>query len=64
MPTSERKRKYDAEYVKEHLKRISLNLQKRKYEELKDAADHAGETVTGYIKKAIDMRIDSEKPKE
>ncbi len=64
MAYNERKKKYDMEYVKEHLKRISLNLQKKKYEEVKEAADHAGETVTGYIKKAIDLRLDSEKESE
>lgn len=57
MPNSENKKKYNAEYAKENLKRIPLDVQKAKYEEIKSAADQAGETVNGYIKKAIDERI-------
>ena len=30
----------------------------KKYEEIKNAADQAGESVNGYIKKAIDQRIE------
>ena len=41
-------------------KRIPLDVPKDKYEEIKAAADAAGEKVNGYIKKAIDMRIESE----
>ena len=51
---------YDAEYTKKYLKRISLNVRKEKYEEIKAAADHAGESVNGYIKKAIDRRLKEE----
>jgi uncharacterized protein (DUF1778 family) len=60
MPTKEGKTKYDLEYAKKNLKRIPLDVQKEKYEIIKDAATAAGETVNGYIKKAVDMRIDSE----
>ena len=35
-----------------------LNVQKEKYEEIKAAADHAGESVNGYIKKAINERME------
>ena len=61
MPTSETKKKYDMQYAKEKLKRIPLNVQKDKYEEIKAAADAAGEPVNGYIKTAIDMRMENEK---
>ena len=44
-------------YAKKALKRIPLDVQKEKYEEIKAAADRAGETVNGYIKSAIDQRI-------
>ena len=49
------------QYKKEHLKRVPLDLTKEKYQEVKDAADRAGESVNGYIKKSIDQRIDREK---
>lgn len=57
MPTKEDKTKYDIEYAKKKLKRIPLDVQKEKYEEIKTAADAAGEKVNGYIKKAIDERM-------
>lgn len=58
MPTNEAKRKYDIQYAKEKLKRIPLDVKKEKYEEIKAAADNAGEPVNGYIKKAIDERME------
>ena len=43
---------------KNKLKRIPLDVQKEKYEEIKAAATAAGESVNGYIKKAVDQRMD------
>lgn len=57
MPTKENKSKYDILYAKNNLKRIPLDVRKEKYEEIKAAAEKAGETVNGYIKKAIDQRM-------
>lgn len=54
------KAEYDMQYAKENLKRIPLNVQKRKYEEIKAAASAVGESVNGYIKKAIDSRLKSD----
>ena len=45
-------------YAKEKLKRIPLDVQKEKYEEIKAAADRAGESVNGYIKTAIEQRME------
>lgn len=61
MPTSEAKKKYDIQYAKNKLKRIPLDVKKEKYEEIKAAADAAGEPVNGYIKTAIDMRMENDK---
>ena len=61
MPTKESKKKYDMNYAKTKLKRIPLDVQKEKYEQIKAAADLTGESVNGYIKKAIDERMDREK---
>lgn len=58
MPNSENKTAYNMEYAKKNLKRIPLDVQKEKYEEIKEAATAAGETVNGYIKKAIDERME------
>lgn len=57
MDYPENKVKYNLEYAKKNLKRIPLDVQKEKYEEIKAAANLEGETVNGYIKKAIDERM-------
>ena len=62
MPYSEKKRDYNMQDAKEHLKRIPLDVPLQKYDEIKEAAAGAGETVNGYIKTAIDRRIESERP--
>ena len=54
------KTKYDLEYAKKKLKRLPLDVQKEKYDEIKAAATAAGESVNGYIKKAIDDRMERE----
>lgn len=51
------KSEYDMQYAKQNLKRIPLNVKKEKYEEIQTAATAAGESVNGYIKKAIDARL-------
>lgn len=58
MPEISTKAKYDIEYAKNKLKRIPLDVQKEKYEEIKAAATAAGESVNGYIKKAVDQRVE------
>ena len=58
MPEISTKAKYDIEYAKNKLKRIPLDVQKEKYEEIKAAATAAGESVIGYIKKAVDERME------
>lgn len=57
--TSAKKMKYDIEYAKANLKRIPLNVRLDKYAEIKKHADAVGESVNGYIKKAIDARMKS-----
>lgn len=54
------KTKYNMEYAKTKLKRIPLDVQKEKYEEIKAAAEAAGESINGYIKKAIDERMEKD----
>ena len=61
MTPNEKKTKYDIEYKKAHLKRIPLDVTKDKYQEIKTTADKKGETVNGFIKKAIDDRLSQDK---
>lgn len=58
MALSEQRKEYLYEYQKAKLKRIPLDVTKEKYDQIKVAADSAGEKVNSYIKKAIDERIE------
>ena len=55
------KREYDKRYKKEFVHRISMDFKIEKYEQIKDASKAAGESVNGYIRKAIDDRISGSK---
>ncbi len=57
----ENKRKYIHKYNKENYKRIPLDVTPMMYEEIKTHASSSGESVNGYIKKAIQDRIDKDK---
>lgn len=61
MPLSEKalenKKKYTKEYHKNHYKRIPLEVTFDKYEQIKESASLTGDTVNGFIKKAIDERL-------
>ena len=54
---------YINNFKKEKYKRIGLELPKEKYEELKSHIDDTGETVNGFIKRAISETIDRDKSK-
>ena len=60
MPITDQRKEYLYEYQKEKLKRIPLDVQKDQYEKIKAAANAAGESVNGYIKKAVDERMERE----
>lgn len=55
----ENKRNYNIEYAKKNYKRIPLDVQRSKYDEIAQAAENVCESVNGYIKKAIDTRLES-----
>lgn len=58
MPLTDAQKQARYNYAKKSLKRIPLDVRKEKYEEIRTAANNAGESVNGYIKKAIDERIE------
>ena len=58
MPLTESQKQATVKYKEKNIKRIPLDVQKEKYEEIKAAADAAGEKVNTYIKKAIDERME------
>lgn len=49
------------EYAKRSLKRIPLDVQKEHYEVIKAHAENQGESVNGFIKRAINETIEREK---
>jgi len=57
MPYNENKKAYNADYIKQNIKRVPLDVQKDKYEEIKAAAEAAGESINGFIKRAVDIRM-------
>ena len=59
---AQKQSRYD--YAKKYLKRIPLDVQKEKYEEIKAASEKVGESVNGYIKKAIDERMERDTEKD
>lgn len=57
MAYNERIKDYSIKYAKEKLKRVPLDLRKEQYEQVLQAASAVGESVNGYIKRAIQERI-------
>ena len=58
MQYSEKSRDYSIKYAKENLKRVPLDIQKPTYEKIKAFAEAHGETVNGFIKRAIDEAME------
>ena len=60
---SEKSKKYTTDYVKEHYERILLRLKTDELsrDEIRSAADAAGESVNAYIMEAVKKRIEEEK---
>ena len=57
MTYSESRKRASYKYAKNHYKRIPLDVQLSKYEEIKAAAESVNESVNGFIKKAVDDRL-------
>ncbi len=57
---SQAQNKATQKYVKENYERVALSFKKGYKERWKAAADAAGESLTSYIIKAVEMRIEQE----
>lgn len=57
MTLSESQKRASAKYKEKNIKRIPLDVQKDNYDEIKAAADIAGEKVNSYIKAAIEAQL-------
>lgn len=51
------RKEYLTKYHKEKIKRIPLDVPKDKYDKIKNHCESHGETVNGFIKRAIDETI-------
>lgn len=60
---NEKSKKYTTDYVKEHYERILLRLKTDELsrDEIRSAADAAGESVNTFIVEAVKKRIEEEK---
>ena len=53
MATRDSQKRASIKYAKEHLKRVPLDMQLKDYEQVKAHAGTMGESVNGFIKRAI-----------
>lgn len=58
MAYSESSKRATIKYQREHLKRIPLSIQNAEFERIKAAAVAAGESVNGFIKRAVRERME------
>lgn len=61
MTTTKAQIKATTKYKNKNYKRIPLDVRIEEFEKIAAAADAAGESVNGYIKKAINQRMESGK---
>ncbi len=59
-PTTKAQQKAVNKYMKQHYDRIAVNFPKGYKEEIQERAGAAGQSVNGYIKQAVDERIERE----
>ncbi len=57
----ENKRNYDLNYHKTNYKRVPLDISHDKYNEIKERSAALNESVNGFIKRAIDERLEQTK---
>lgn len=55
---SKAQQKAVAKYMKNNYDEIKVRVEKGKREIIKTAAEQAGESLNGYIKKAVDQRME------
>lgn len=61
MAYSESQKKATAKYKTANYKRIPLDVQKSQYDEIKTHSEARGETVNGFIKRAIAETMERDK---
>lgn len=64
MPYDEKTYQASKKYKEKNIKRIPLDVQKEKYDEIKAHAESHQETVNGFIKRAIDETMERDNKTE
>ncbi|MEG2137183.1 MAG: hypothetical protein RRY64_00855 [Oscillospiraceae bacterium] len=62
-PASKAQQKAVNKYMKENYGRVNLNMPKEKKEQVQAHAERAGESLNGFINRAIDETIERESDK-
>lgn len=60
MPVSQAQRKAAAKYLKNNYDHLNIRYPKEYIETIKKKAEENGESIAGYVKRAIDDRIEKE----
>lgn len=61
MPYNEKNKAYVAKYKADNIKRVPLDMQRTLYEVIQAHAKDQGESVNGFIKRAIQEAIERDK---
>lgn len=61
MPYNEKNKAYVAKYKEDNIKRVPLDMQRKLYEVIQAHAKDQGESVNGFIKRAIQEAIERDK---
>ena len=54
------KKAYNEQYKRDHFKRVPLDMQLSDYDRLKEHTAKTGESVNGFIKRAINQTIETD----
>lgn len=60
MPYNEKNKNYSLQYKKDHIKRIPFDVQIETYEQIKEHIQKTGESVNGFIKRAINETMEKD----
>lgn len=64
MALSEAKRKANDKYIAAHYKQMNVSYPSEFVDSVRAAAANSGESLAGYIRKAIEMRMEADKKEE
>lgn len=64
MPLSAKQREANDRYIAKNYERLPVSYSKEFCAQVREAANAQGESLAGYVKKAIESRMEREKPVE